>query len=192
MIKLNVGGQAFVTTEETINSMGPSMLASMIKHTVPAREIDGYYFIDRDPTTFRWILNYLRGSKILPARGTPEIYQLLEEADYFALETLATRIRHSLGPAFDKGDHVLARAKKYTVAGVEKWGFLVTKMGKVFKIDAGECMVTTSIEIGDVVMARLPNSAKRVPGICMGKKLGMWTIECQGKQTECLDSGVRF
>ena len=67
IIKLNVGGRVFLTSEETLTGTY-SMLSVLVQHPNPAQQIDGHYFIDRDPDTFRWILNYLRGSTVLPPR----------------------------------------------------------------------------------------------------------------------------
>ena len=65
-IKLNVGGQYFTTSLETLTKDPGSMLHAMFSgrfDTKPAE--DGSYFIDRDGTHFRYILNYLRTSIVL-------------------------------------------------------------------------------------------------------------------------------
>ena len=70
-VKLNVGGQHFVTSVQTLRKDPNSMLAAMFSEkfdTKPSE--DGSFFIDRDGTHFRFILNYLRyGELILPKRG---------------------------------------------------------------------------------------------------------------------------
>ena len=55
-IKLNVGGQIFKTSLETLRKDPDSMLASMFseRFDVEPDEEDGAYFIDRDGTHFRW------------------------------------------------------------------------------------------------------------------------------------------
>ena len=50
---------------------------------------DGSYFIDRDPTHFRRILNYLRTGAIAVPEDEHEKAELLCEADFYALEALA-------------------------------------------------------------------------------------------------------
>ena len=64
-IKLNVGGHIHTTSTLTLTKEPLSMLAAMFsgRHSVKAQE-DGSYFIDRDGTHFRYILNYLRGNAI--------------------------------------------------------------------------------------------------------------------------------
>ena len=64
---LNVGGQMFHTTMETLAHGESSMLSAMVSghwkesSPTPSDEI----FIDRDGTHFRYILNYYRGGAVL-------------------------------------------------------------------------------------------------------------------------------
>ena len=80
MIPLNVGGYSFVTTLSTLTKDKDSMLAAMFsgRHELDM-DSEGRYFIDRDGTYFKYILNYLRDRKQLPSadlalevRTTPE------------------------------------------------------------------------------------------------------------------------
>lgn len=60
-IKLNVGGQIFVTSITTLTKDPDSLLARMFgPNGTAVPEADGSYFIDRDGTYFRYVLNYLR------------------------------------------------------------------------------------------------------------------------------------
>ena len=72
-VRLNVGGTLFITSMDTLLSQGDNMLSAMAKHPNPAQEVDGALFIDRDPTVFQWILNYLRGSAILHPKHTAAV-----------------------------------------------------------------------------------------------------------------------
>ncbi|KAJ7384133.1 hypothetical protein OS493_023460 [Desmophyllum pertusum] len=60
-IHLNIGGHRFTTSLQTIRRDSDSMLATMFsgRHKL-VQEPDGSYFVDRDGTHFRHILNYLR------------------------------------------------------------------------------------------------------------------------------------
>lgn len=78
MITLNVGGQLFVTTRETL-SLG------FFKAMINSNPSLDTYFIDRDPTYFRWILNFLRGSKVIPDCKV-EYDQVKVEADFYCLD----------------------------------------------------------------------------------------------------------
>lgn len=63
-IKLNVGGHPFFTSLSTLRQYPDTMLGAMFsgRHTV-LPDADGSYFIDRDGTHFRYILNLLRSPK---------------------------------------------------------------------------------------------------------------------------------
>ena len=191
IIKLNVGGRVFLTSKETLSE---GMLSVLVKHDNPARQIDGHYFIDRDPDTFRWILNYLRGSRVLPPKNSCEILLIKEEAEYFALDQLTARIQHMSCPSFSTTDHVSVRGSKFTVLSPIDAGYKVTRLGKCFQVKASENMEKTFVEIGDVVMAYHKPSRKRLPGICMAIEGKNCVIQFNGGlgQETVKDSGVRF
>jgi len=68
IVRLSVGGVVFETSMETLCGDPNSMLAAMFsgRHNVTKDE-EGRYFIDRDGTHFRYILNYLRdGNTYIP------------------------------------------------------------------------------------------------------------------------------
>ena len=194
LVKLNVGGREFWTSRDTLTGRGPNMLASMIQYPKPGALIDDAYFIDRDPDTFRWILNYLRGSKALPRKDSVEMCLIKEEAEYFAMDELLSRIQHMLCPSFKTGDCILVRGSKFTITKIEEAGYRVTRLGKNYRIDASENIEATSIEVGDVVMAWYQPMHKRLPGICMALDGKETTIQFNGEygQGSCQKSGVRF
>lgn len=194
LVKLNVGGHVYWTTQDTLTSRGPNMLSAMIQHPKPGSLIEDAYFIDRDPETFRWILNYLRGSRTLPKKHSPEMYLLKEEAEFFAMDDLVTRIQHLMSPSFNKGDSVSVRGSKFTIQQQTGTGYVVTRCGKHFKLDASENIEPASVEIGDVVMAWYQPMHKRIPGICMAKDGKEYTIQFNGTigQQTCPSTGVRF
>lgn len=68
VIPLNVGGYSFVTTLSTLTKDKDSMLAAMFsgRHELDT-DSEGRFFIDRDGTYFKYILNYLRDRKQLPS-----------------------------------------------------------------------------------------------------------------------------
>ncbi|KAL3832714.1 hypothetical protein ACJMK2_024331 [Sinanodonta woodiana] len=91
-IQLNVGGHIYQTSTVTLTKIEGSLLSVMFdgRHAIK-REKDGNYFIDRDGTNFRYILNYLRdGPKAV--NSFPETPQLLQElaieAEYYELKEL--------------------------------------------------------------------------------------------------------
>lgn len=85
-VKLNVGGQLFSTSLQTLKKDPGSMLHAMFSErfdTKPAE--DGTYFIDRDGTHFRYILNYLRTGRLLVPDDRLVQKELLEEAEFYQI-----------------------------------------------------------------------------------------------------------
>ena len=85
-IKLNVGGQHFTTSLQTLTKDTGSMLHAMFSErfdTKPAK--DGSYFIDRDGTHFRYILNYLRTGRLILPEDKLVRKELLEEAEFYQI-----------------------------------------------------------------------------------------------------------
>ena len=73
-IKLNVGGNIYQTSLETLTKHPESLLAEMFSARFNLKQgSDGCYFVDRDGTHFRHILNYLR-SGTAPVRGGAKPY----------------------------------------------------------------------------------------------------------------------
>ncbi|KAG2220986.1 hypothetical protein INT45_004605, partial [Circinella minor] len=88
IVKLNVGGQLFVTSKTTLTRDPNSLLANLF-HTQRPDE-DGSYFLDRDSTYFRLVLNYLRDLKIPQnALDDPRIMdELMQEARFYNIRDL--------------------------------------------------------------------------------------------------------
>ncbi|KAI8647309.1 BTB/POZ protein [Parasitella parasitica] len=108
-IKLNVGGQLFETSLTTLRKDPDSMLASMFSNYLGDSAIqpdaDNSYFIDRDGTYFRLVLNYLRDLRI-PAGVTqdPKIMdELMQEARFYGLNDLL-KLRWSNLPVITQGN----------------------------------------------------------------------------------------
>ena len=57
-----------------------------------SRPSDEEIFIDRDPTHFRHILNYMRGSLTFPL-ATLEIRELIKEAEFYSLSKLVQSLQ---------------------------------------------------------------------------------------------------
>ena len=92
-VRLNIGGHTFMTSTLTLTRDVDSMLAAMFsgRHAL-TQEADGSYFIDRDGTHFRYILNYLRDggfrNDALPTdKGI--LSEVLAEAEFYQLSGLS-------------------------------------------------------------------------------------------------------
>ena len=94
IVRLSVGGQHFETSIDTLCRDQSSMLAVMFsgRHNVSTDE-DGRYFIDRDGTHFRYILNYLRdGNTYLPVDNQQLVDELYEEVCFYGIEPLINKL----------------------------------------------------------------------------------------------------
>ena len=108
-IDLNVGGHSFTTSKLTLCAEKNSMLDLMFsgQHELAKAE-NGSYFIDRDGTYFRHILNYLRGRILIPS-DLPEdkniLKELRHEVDFYQLNGMAELIDDALGNSSMKTDY---------------------------------------------------------------------------------------
>ena len=97
-IMLDVGGTRYSTSRSTLTKYPESMLGVMFsgRHDLETMKCsDGSFFIDRDGTHFRHILNYLRDGEevIITFPHSPEtVRELLREAKYYQLEGLVTAL----------------------------------------------------------------------------------------------------
>ena len=87
LVYLNVGGYTFMSTRTTLLNRGGNFFASLAEHHPDSTE----FFIDRDPSHFRYILNFLRGDVVLPIDGQT-LDELFYEASYYCLDELKSMI----------------------------------------------------------------------------------------------------
>ena len=83
----NVGGTLFETRRGTL-ATNNSFISEF-----GSRDEDETIFIDRDPTHFRHILNFLRGTFTHPATRL-EIAELSHEARFYALDILVEKLKN--------------------------------------------------------------------------------------------------
>ena len=93
-IQLNVGGELYTTTRTTLSNCGENMLSNLVSGKYSDKN---EYFIDRDGTTFREILNFLRTLERyeLPS-NSDKLNALLIEAEYYAMSPLIEKIQERL------------------------------------------------------------------------------------------------
>ncbi|KAM3617593.1 uncharacterized protein V6R79_008585 [Siganus canaliculatus] len=88
-VTLNVGGHLYTTSLSTLQRYPDSMLGAMFRGDFPTtRDSQGNYFIDRDGTLFRYILNFLRTSELTLPVDFTETDLLRKEADFYQIEPL--------------------------------------------------------------------------------------------------------
>lgn len=94
-IILDVGGQRFKTSLATLRKVNGSLLAEMFSGTgfklQPAE--DGSFFIDRDGTHFRHILNFLRDCFKIEGLSPAAKIELAIEADFYQIPEMYTLLR---------------------------------------------------------------------------------------------------
>lgn len=100
-VHLNIGGHRFTTSLQTLRRDKDSMLATMFsgRHKL-VQESDGSYFVDRDGTHFRHILNYLRDgfrADMLP-QDEVSLREIVNEAQYYQLSDLVAGVENVLDP----------------------------------------------------------------------------------------------
>lgn len=93
-VSLNVGGEIYITTLDTLTHYRDSMLGAMFTGKIPVLQDNrGHVFIDRDGKMFRYILNYLRSNSLDLPDGFSEVALLRREADFFQIHPLLEEIR---------------------------------------------------------------------------------------------------
>ena len=95
-VKLNVGGQHFVTSVQTLRKDPNSMLAAMFSGKFDTKISEGgSFFIDRDGTHFRFILNYLRTGQLTLPEGATFLKELEEEAEFYQIQGIIDSLKPS-------------------------------------------------------------------------------------------------
>ena len=97
VVYLNVGGVYYATTRDTLRQ-GSSFFSGLLRANPGANEL----FVDRDPTHFRHILNWLRGVHALPEDAST-LLELFWESDYYCMTDM---------------NEAIQKADKYSVAHI--------------------------------------------------------------------------
>ncbi|XP_038055335.1 BTB/POZ domain-containing protein KCTD16-like [Patiria miniata] len=95
VVELNVGGQLYTTALSTLTQQGDSLLTQMFTGRARGplqRDSRGRYFIDRDGSLFKYILDYLRNQKLVLPESFCERGRLRQEAEYYRLPRLASAL----------------------------------------------------------------------------------------------------
>ncbi|XP_068752372.1 uncharacterized protein [Montipora capricornis] len=94
-VKLNVGGHHFTTTVQTLTKDPNSMLAAMFSGRFEMKPSkDGSFFIDRDGTYFRFILNFLRDGKLSLPEGATFLAEIAAEAEFYQIQGIMDELDH--------------------------------------------------------------------------------------------------
>ncbi|XP_060083431.1 BTB/POZ domain-containing protein KCTD6-like [Ylistrum balloti] len=93
LIHLNVGGVMYTTTRATLCKYRDSMLGAMFMGSMMSTtDQKGRPFIDRDGEMFKYILNFLRSSKLSLPNDFKDFDLLAVEADFYQVQPLIEAI----------------------------------------------------------------------------------------------------
>ncbi|CAF3578872.1 unnamed protein product [Adineta steineri] len=92
IVTLNVGGQLFTTTMETLTKE-ECLFTKMFNGRYDLQECQGAIFIDRDSTHFRVLLNYLRTNVFIEPKSAEDRTELLLEAEYYQIPSLIIKLK---------------------------------------------------------------------------------------------------
>lgn len=90
IVKVNVGGTKFTTSLTTLRRFPDTMIGAMYsgRHEL-VQDDEGYHFIDRDGTHFRYFLNFLRTPEAFECDLTgTALKELKNECEYYGLQHL--------------------------------------------------------------------------------------------------------
>ncbi|CAO4367722.1 unnamed protein product [Caenorhabditis nigoni] len=88
IVKLNVGGSIFQSSKSTLTKFD-GFFRTMFETPIPVPKDDsGAIFIDRDPTHFHLILNFMRDGHVDLRKYSEDVSEIQKEAEYYLLEGL--------------------------------------------------------------------------------------------------------
>uniref|UniRef100_A0A8C0UVJ6 Potassium channel tetramerization domain containing 1 n=1 Tax=Cyanistes caeruleus TaxID=156563 RepID=A0A8C0UVJ6_CYACU len=89
-VHIDVGGHMYTSSLATLTKYPDSRIGRLFDGTEPIvlDSLKQHYFIDRDGQMFRYILNFLRTSKLLIPDDFKDYSLLYEEAKYFQLQPM--------------------------------------------------------------------------------------------------------
>ena len=129
-VKLNVGGHHFTTSVQTLTKDPNSMLAAMFsgKFEMKPSE-DGTFFIDRDGTHFRFILNYLRNGELILPEGATFLKELEAEAKFYQIQGILDELKPKTLKHFEESviltnENHRSVLKDWLPSQDGKWGLL--------------------------------------------------------------------
>jgi hypothetical protein len=137
-IRLNIGGTVFVTSLDTMTLEKNTFFSAMFSeefHQQP--DDDGEYYVDRDPTYFRIILNHLRGVDIKNAFSSKNQWErslIQQEIEFYQIESLKPLVglRKSL-PGYDNREFKKNLLTSHNIAQSQQCSVFVDKItGKAY------------------------------------------------------------
>uniref|UniRef100_A0A1A8JV63 BTB/POZ domain-containing protein KCTD3 n=1 Tax=Nothobranchius kuhntae TaxID=321403 RepID=A0A1A8JV63_NOTKU len=92
IIHLNVGGKRFCTSRQTLTWVPDSFFSSLLSGRISTlKDETGAIFIDRDPSLFAPILNFLRTKELYPR--SINVHMLIHEAEFYGITPLVRKLQ---------------------------------------------------------------------------------------------------
>uniref|UniRef100_A0A8C7REF1 BTB/POZ domain-containing protein KCTD3 n=1 Tax=Oncorhynchus mykiss TaxID=8022 RepID=A0A8C7REF1_ONCMY len=92
IIHLNVGGKRFSTSKQTLAWVPDSFFSSLLSGRISTlKDETGAIFIDRDPSLFTPILNFLRTKELSPR--SINVHLLMHEAEFYGITPLVRKLQ---------------------------------------------------------------------------------------------------
>uniref|UniRef100_A0AAQ5X319 BTB/POZ domain-containing protein KCTD3 n=1 Tax=Amphiprion ocellaris TaxID=80972 RepID=A0AAQ5X319_AMPOC len=92
IIHLNVGGKRFSTSRQTLTWVPDSFFSSLLSGRISTlKDETGAIFIDRDPSLFTTILNFLRTKELHPR--SINVHMLMHEAEFYGITPLVRKLQ---------------------------------------------------------------------------------------------------
>ena len=100
-VLVNIWGIRFETSRPTLQRFPKSILGMMVKEDSPFKPgSSNMYFLDRDPSHFKLVLNYMRNkvcfTKYILPKDRRYLEEILLEARYYRLDGLATLVSNRI------------------------------------------------------------------------------------------------
>lgn len=135
IVELNVGGKVFTTTIETLRTSHReedhffrSLVFKLQQNTIPiTKDNRGCVFIDRNPTYFHYILDYVRDGTLQNGLPEKDLHGILQEATFYSLTGLCSLIFKHLRNR--QPPHLLWGYVKYRVASYDG-NFIIMRLFK--------------------------------------------------------------
>ncbi|KAG8038861.1 hypothetical protein G9C98_003168 [Cotesia typhae] len=130
-VRLNVGGTYFLTAKTTLARDPNSFLYRLCQEDsdlISDRDETGAYLIDRDPTYFSPVLNYLRHGKLVINKDLTE-EGVLEEAEFYNITELIRLVNERIilrdtRPTRDSKKHLINIGSQYNYGNEDHAEFL--------------------------------------------------------------------
>ena len=170
-VKLNVGGEVFCTTLQTLMK-GDTIFSEMFSDGIPTKQgEDGSVFIDRDGTHFRTVLNFLRDGSIPKPTMKREVEELKREAEFYRIESLVEYCNTLQNEEkFGEDTVSVGEVEFYYYENNGHSGRIRNKYANPFRY--GIEMLLPLMENGTLSLSVLQQVYKRATGLCyMNKKI---------------------